>query len=92
MDEDYQPIRELMKSKRAGHTNPEGDFASFLKAKNIGGTPSLEALDDQKDEEAQNEGIDLPELDPLDGSENGTPSGSAESAAHAKPECGPDTN
>lgn len=90
MDDEYQPIKELMKSKRAGHTNPEGDFASFLK--NTGGTPSLEALDDQKEEEAQTDGPDLPSLDTLDGTENGAPSGSAESAAHAKPESGPDTN
>jgi hypothetical protein len=90
MEDEYQPIKELMKSKRAGHTNPEGDFASFLK--NTGGTPSLDALDDKKDEEEQTDGPDLPSLEPLDGKENGAPSGSAESAAHAKPESGPDTN
>ena len=90
MDEEYQPIKELMKSKRAGHTNPEGDFASFLK--NTGGTPSLEALDDQKDEEEQTDGPDLPSLEAVDGKDQPEPKGSARSAAHAKEESGPDTN
>lgn len=90
MDEDYQPIRELMKSKRDGHTNPEGDFASFLK--NKGKVPSLDALDDQKDEEEQTDGPDTPCLEPLDGKDQPAPSGSAESAAHAKEASGPDTN
>lgn len=90
MDEEYQPIKELMKSKREGHTNPEGDFKAFLK--NKGGVPSLEALDDKKDEESQGEGPETPSLEPLDGKDQPAPSGSAESAAHAKPAGGPDTD
>ena len=88
-DEEYQPFAELMKSKREGHTRPEGDFAAFLK--NTGNTPSLEALDADKDEESQGEGPKLPDLEPLDGKDQPAPSGSAESAAHAKDAAGPDT-
>lgn len=92
MSDEYQPFEQLMKSKREGHTRPEGDFAEFLKAKGKMGVPSLDPLENRS-MTSGTASPNTPSLEPvaLDATPQGKPTGSARSAAGAEPCHGPDT-
>lgn len=80
-----------MKCKRSNDPNPNSDFEMFMK--NTGNTPELTPLDNAS-QTGGTASPNTPTLDAvaIDATPQGQPSGSAESAAHADPACGPDTS